>query len=242
MLTKLIRSRVGFAPALFLAACAIWSSPGLATEHVDIEVFHNFSPEPLRAGGGENPRAGVILGPHGNLYGTTQIGGKYGRGTIYETQPSGKTRILHSFGVRDGAYSRSELTLLGDVLYGSTWSRPTVLFKYEADGGFTRLHTFNWDNEGGLASTLLLASDGNFYGTIERSQQDRRGALFRMTPSGERSLSSTALRPVDSPGRLVHCFKAGTGPCAVRRRLTILRNSRAVSAEGQFIGSPSKAR
>lgn len=193
MLNKLFRPIPNLVPVLLLAACSIWSLPSLAAEEIGVEVFHHFTPEPRRAGGGGHPRAGVILGPDGNLYGTAEVGGKYGKGTIYVTQPDGSTRILHSFRGGDGAYPRSELTLLGDVLYGSTRGseyggakrREGVLFKYDKASGFTVLHTFDFDNEGRLPSTLILASDGNFYGTLERGPTGSYGALFRMTPAGE---------------------------------------------------------
>jgi uncharacterized repeat protein (TIGR03803 family) len=46
-------------------------------------VLHTFT------GGadGGTPFAGVVLGPHGNLYGTTTSGGQTNAGVVYEIKP-----------------------------------------------------------------------------------------------------------------------------------------------------------
>src|ERR1035441_2292976 len=48
-------------------------------------VLYNF------AGGtdGANPQNGLIVDSAGNFYGTTQAGGAYGGGTVFELSPSG---------------------------------------------------------------------------------------------------------------------------------------------------------
>jgi len=36
---------------------------------------------------GSRPNSGVIIDPSGNLYGTTQQGGQFDRGTVFELSP-----------------------------------------------------------------------------------------------------------------------------------------------------------
>jgi len=61
-------------------------------------VLHRFAQS---SGDGERPLAGVVMGAHGNLYGTTSQGGNYQNGTIYELRRDKaghwKERILYAF-------------------------------------------------------------------------------------------------------------------------------------------------
>ncbi len=68
------------------------------------------------------------MGDDGHLYGTTELGGKSDRGTVYELTPPGKTRqswkesVLYSFGggaggfAPDGGLNPGK----GGALYGTT--------------------------------------------------------------------------------------------------------------------------
>src|SRR5580658_816900 len=46
---------------------------------------------------GNNPYAGPILDAAGKLYGTTQYGGTFGQGTVFEVDTTGAKKVLHSF-------------------------------------------------------------------------------------------------------------------------------------------------
>ncbi len=75
------------------------------------------------ANDGTHPVAGLTLGPDGSLYGTTEVGGKYGNGTVYRISPSGTETIVHAFGTStsDGINPCGLLTVgLDGNLYGST--------------------------------------------------------------------------------------------------------------------------
>lgn len=57
-------------------------------------VLHNFgdsSPD------GIEPLDGLVIDAEGNLYGTTQLGGTAGYGTVFELTTAGSLQILHSF-------------------------------------------------------------------------------------------------------------------------------------------------
>jgi uncharacterized repeat protein (TIGR03803 family) len=72
---------------------------------------------------GADPEAGLVMGPHGNLYGTTYGGGTNNDGTVFEINPStGEETVLHSFtGVNgDGAVPVAGLLDVNGILYGTT--------------------------------------------------------------------------------------------------------------------------
>ena len=60
---------------------------------------------------GINPFGGVVLGPKGNIYGTTYQGGTKGFGTVFKINPSGTETVLHSFTNTDGAHPYAGLVL-----------------------------------------------------------------------------------------------------------------------------------
>src|SRR5215469_2304703 len=82
-------------------------------------VLHSFANSP----DGANPRyVTPVLDARGNLYGTTNYGGAYGFGTVFELAPLGTEKILHSFDVNgtDGAYPESSVVLYEGSVYGTT--------------------------------------------------------------------------------------------------------------------------
>jgi uncharacterized repeat protein (TIGR03803 family) len=70
-------------------------------------VLHSFS------GGtdGANPWTGLVWGPGGNLYGTTEAGGSSGFGTVFKISKAGKKTILYNFTgtAGDGAYPFAQM-------------------------------------------------------------------------------------------------------------------------------------
>jgi uncharacterized repeat protein (TIGR03803 family) len=61
-----------------------------------------------------------------------------------------------------------------------------TIFRMDASGTLTTLHSFNRDRGDGAApeGPLIEASDGFFYGTTGQGGAFRRGTIFRMDPSG----------------------------------------------------------
>jgi uncharacterized repeat protein (TIGR03803 family) len=80
-------------------------------------VLYNFT------GGtdGGSPLAGLVLDPQGNLYGTTQTGGVYGKGVVFKLDPNGTETVLHAFtGGADGGSPVATLNRDSDGnLYGT---------------------------------------------------------------------------------------------------------------------------
>jgi uncharacterized repeat protein (TIGR03803 family) len=56
-------------------------------------VLHSFVSRP----DGLDPEAGLVIDSFGNLYGTTELGGSQGKGTIFRVTPGGVETVLHSF-------------------------------------------------------------------------------------------------------------------------------------------------
>jgi uncharacterized repeat protein (TIGR03803 family) len=137
------------------------------------------------------PNGALLLSKDGSLYGMTQDGGATGNGTVYALDPSGALRILHSFsrGKKDGATPNGSLIEVGGVLYGVTRAGGAanrgVAFKLTKQGQFTLLHAFAGDIDGiWPQGPLVLATDGNFYGTTGGEGVSGGGTLFRMDTAG----------------------------------------------------------
>jgi uncharacterized repeat protein (TIGR03803 family) len=97
-------------------------------------VLYNFT------GGadGSSPYSPVVLGYHGNLYGTTSSGGSANAGVAYKLDSAGTETVLYSFtGGLDGAspYSGLLATPTG-VLYGTAYgSGAGVVYELKAVTG-----------------------------------------------------------------------------------------------------------
>ncbi|HUK43378.1 MAG TPA: choice-of-anchor tandem repeat GloVer-containing protein [Candidatus Bathyarchaeia archaeon] len=162
---------------------------------------------------GNGPTASLIQGVDGNFYGTTINGGTgmgsdqclppYGGcGTVFKVTPSGTITALYSFcsqpNCSDGSFPRSGLVPGADGnYYGTTQNGGTscpplgcgTVFKVTPAGTLTILHKFcsqlNCPDGFGPESGLVLASDGNFYGTTQGGGTHFEGTIFRLSPSGD---------------------------------------------------------
>jgi uncharacterized repeat protein (TIGR03803 family) len=70
---------------------------------------------------GCEPVAGLI-NVNGTLYGTTEYGGAFVRGTVFSVTPKGAENVLYSFegGKTDGAHPQAGLVSIKGTLYGTT--------------------------------------------------------------------------------------------------------------------------
>ena len=138
---------------------------------------------------GGSPAAGLILDSAGNLYGTTQFGGAFGFGTVFDVTPNGTETVLYSFtGGADGS-SPQFANLVRDEagnLYGTTPSGGAhyvgVVFKVDAMGVETVLHTFHHVDGSWPGGTLALDSKGNLYGTTFYGGTHGGGVVFKIAP------------------------------------------------------------
>ena len=147
-------------------------------------VIYNFT------GGndGINPPAGVTLDAHGNLYGTTSLGGARGDGVVYKLSPHGsgwKQTVLHTFrGASDGQNPVGGVVLdKAGNLYGTTFDGGVTVYKLSPSGAgwrFTTLYSLT-GGYGGPYNKLTLAN-GNIYGFTEAEGKNGFGSVFKLTP------------------------------------------------------------
>lgn len=141
------------------------------------------------ATGPQQPVCKLVRDASGNLYGSTYAGG-LGAGTIFKVTPDGVVTTLHNFDQTDGWAAAFGLTIGPDGnLYGvaaSSLSSQGNVFRITPDGTFSIIHAFSGGADGGRPVTkLLLASDGNFYGTTNEGGAHGYGTIYRINTAGE---------------------------------------------------------
>ena len=159
-------------------------------------VLYSFANTP----DGANPRyVTPILDTQGNLYGTTEYGGAYDFGTVFELTPSGTETVLHSFDVNgtDGAYPVGSLVMYKGNLYGTTIEGGTdnidgTVFelKHTTKGwSETILHSFGAIGDGAQPNCALTVDTlGSLYGTTNVGGAYSGGTVFKLTPSKKETI------------------------------------------------------
>jgi uncharacterized repeat protein (TIGR03803 family) len=151
-----------------------------------LSVLHSF-----KGVDGAYPYGSLVQGADGDFYGTTSYGGANESGTLFKITPAGTLTVLFSFATTNGASPEAGLTLdMAGNFYGTTGSGGTsnvgTVFKLAADGTFTSLYSFTGGDDGGYPyGGLLLASDGNLYGTTGDYGTFGYGTVFRISPEGD---------------------------------------------------------
>lgn len=147
---------------------------------------------------------GIALGPDGNFYGTTAMGGLYDRGTVFKITPTGHLTTLYSFcpqaGCQDGDQPSglvlgNDGNFYGTTVYGGTLNAGTV-FRIAPAGRLETLYRFcsqvNCSDGSAPEGNLIQADDGNFYGITNDGGvneecgylQNGCGTVFNITPEG----------------------------------------------------------
>jgi uncharacterized repeat protein (TIGR03803 family) len=151
---------------------------------------------------GASPTGGLLLGAHGQLYGTTSGGGAYGNGTVFALLPpstSGGTwvyNVLHSFagGPGDGAVPGAGLTAgPHGVLFGTAYSGGTagtgMAFQLTPPATLgapwteSVLYNFKCGSDAGHPDAILATGTGGvLYGTTGYCGSSNYGTAYRLTP------------------------------------------------------------
>ncbi|MFZ0418252.1 MAG: choice-of-anchor tandem repeat GloVer-containing protein [Candidatus Sulfotelmatobacter sp.] len=160
-------------------------------------VLYNFGSIPDDGSYSASP---LVFDANGNLYGTTQQGGAYGYGTVFELIPSQSgqwtEKQLYSFeGGNDGAYPQGSIALdsAGNI-YGITSSGGsssgfgTVFEVAPTRSGTWRerlLHKFTGGVDGEFPwGGVTFDSSGSLFGTTLGGGADTYGVVFEFVPAG----------------------------------------------------------
>ena len=144
---------------------------------------------------GRNPMGSLVLGTDGNFYGLTSEGGANGWGTAFQMTSTGVLTTLVEFNYKTapkGLLPMGSLVLgTGGNFYGMTNAGGAnnfgTVFEMTPAGVLTTLVEFNETSAPKGSSprgTLVLGTDGNFYGTTGQGGANNHGTAFKMTPAG----------------------------------------------------------
>ena len=190
---------------LVAAAVAVASTSAQAQSLTTLYSFcqQNAAGNPCQDGASPLYGAPLALGSDGNFYGVTSQGGSpNSAGTVFKITPAGDLTTLYPFcpttPCTDGNYPLGGLAqgtdgnFYGTTNQGGSYNAGTI-FKITPTGVLTKLYDFC--SQSGCAdgaspsSTLVLANDGNFYGTTGAGGSGTwnglpDGTVFKITPSG----------------------------------------------------------
>jgi uncharacterized repeat protein (TIGR03803 family) len=161
---------------------------------------------------GVNPLASLMLDKAGNLFGTTDGGGAYNYGTVFEVSPKAgggwTEKVLHSFNNngKDGQRPFGGLILdAAGNLYGTTSVGPygTVFeLSPKAGGGWTEkiLHSFNYKDGAIPSADLIFDGAGNLYSTTSAGGAYGGGTVFELSPKAGGGWTEKVLHSFDDNG------------------------------------------
>jgi uncharacterized repeat protein (TIGR03803 family) len=158
-------------------------------------VVHRFG----HGSDGALPLSNLIEYSSGNFYGTTDIGGQQGLGTVFELFPAQdgwKERVIYNFcslkDCRDGEYSSAGLawgatygTMFGTTFEGGAAGLGTVFSLTYSGGGWNEavVHSFAGNRDGADPfGGVILDGNGNLYGTTTEGGAHNLGTAWEITP------------------------------------------------------------
>jgi uncharacterized repeat protein (TIGR03803 family) len=138
---------------------------------------------------GWNPRAPLVQGPDGTLYGTASMGEGIG-GTVFKINSDGMgfTVLKWFTNSVEGSQPYAGLVLSGSTLYGTTYyggsSDNGTVFKVNTDGtGYTVLKNFT-GSDGASPYAGLVLFGATLYGTTENGGSFGNGTVFKVNTDG----------------------------------------------------------
>jgi uncharacterized repeat protein (TIGR03803 family) len=203
-----------FSRALQAASCVlVFAMVGSQSVQAQtFKVLHTFHGKD-----GASPVGVLVRDESGNLYGTTGGGGtgkcsQEGCGTAFKLNKYGKQVWLHSFqgvnghGPYAGLLRDAAGNLFGTTLYGGeTNCVPPegcgTVFKLDETGSEKVLHKFTGVPDGYFPEALLVEDKaGNLYGTTYEGGADSQGTVFKVDPSGRRTILHSFAGPPQGGG------------------------------------------
>ena len=176
------------------------------------KVLHNFGD----GMDGQKPYGNLLWDYAGNLYGTTEAGGVYAKGTVFELSPNGSggwiEKLVHNFGLYtgDGSSPNGGLVQQYGNLYGTTvagghYDAGTVFILTRNRGGVDwsehTVHSFGRGMDGQSPKAGLVAKTGieryspaaALYGTTSAGGAYGKGTAFEITSNGDGYFTETIL-------------------------------------------------
>ncbi|HEX4078729.1 MAG TPA: choice-of-anchor tandem repeat GloVer-containing protein [Rhizomicrobium sp.] len=184
-----------------LAAVALVASFHGAQASRGFSVVYAFCQQAACADG-STPQGGIMADQAGNLYGTTDDGGVYGQGTVFEVAPDGAETVLYSFCpeephlCKDGAFPKAPLIESNGNLFGTTTSggakNEGTVFEISSGGTETVLYSFcsqqTCTDGAQPAAGVVMDKAGNLYGATDRGGNGNCpkgcGIVFELAPDG----------------------------------------------------------
>lgn len=207
--------------AAILLACTELMLGG-AAQAATVSVIHSFN----YLDGRGSVFSRLIEGADGNLYGVSTEGGAFDCGTVFVIGPEGGHAVLHHFaGNNMGCFPEGGIVQGADgAIYGTTRMTSSTatldsfgtIFRVGLQGGHEVLHRFDVIADGGgpLAG-LMMASDGNMYGTASAGGSlgtDSAGTFYRLSPDGAVTVLHRFVRSNESPSTEFPIYPLTEGP------------------------------
>jgi uncharacterized repeat protein (TIGR03803 family) len=177
---------------LWLILALLPARPGAHAQVADFSFLYHFGTN----ADGFDPTSTLLQAANGNFYGTAAEGGANASGTVFSVSPAGEFTTLYTFSTLGDAGANSDgaapaaLVQGGDGnFYGTTALGGAngygTFFRLTASGALTVLHTFT----GGAGSdyppaSLILGTDGNFYGITPVAFESQTALVDMITPDG----------------------------------------------------------
>ena len=189
-------SRISFLRGLVVSFAAFTLSQAVCAQAQTVDFLSQFT-------GNQGNAFTLVQGTDGNFYGGA-TNGAYLHGQVFRMTPAGEITTIYSFcaqsGCPDGNFlERSPILGSDGTLYGVTGGGGNstdsgTIYKMTLDGEITTLYNFCPDAgcaDGQGPGGIVLASDGNFYGTTGVGGKFSEGTFFSISPSGTFKLLHT---------------------------------------------------
>jgi uncharacterized repeat protein (TIGR03803 family) len=152
-------------------------------------ILKSFS---LSGGDGASPFAGLSKATDGTLFGTTRLGGAYGRGTVYSVRFDGTAyRVASSlfstngFGPLAGVTEASDGLLYGITRFDDTTANEAIFNLHEDGSGLNLLFSSTSASNGQESRGTLVQGTNGRYGTTVLGGTSGQGTVFQFgTNSG----------------------------------------------------------
>src|ERR1019366_2241805 len=188
------RQRTG----LVWLACALAAMGTAPAQTATETVIHGFANFPQ----GASPYGTPIRDAAGNLYGTTNQGGRANAGVVFQLDASGHQGVLYSFtgGADGGSPYAGVIRDSAGNLYGTTFRGGIAgtgaaglgaggVYKVDPAGHETVLYSFTGGADGsGPNAGVIADAAGNLYGTTYNGGANGLGAVYKLDRSSHQTV------------------------------------------------------